>query len=55
MNNDELRTHIEELGPRHHRHELRERVFTQSSSQRDQKDLSISIIDPQSRFAASHV
>ena len=52
MNNDELRTHIEELGPWHHRHELREGVFTQSSSQRDQKDLSISIIDPQSRFAA---
>lgn len=52
MNDEALRAFIEGAGPWHHRHELREGIFTQSSSQRDQKDLSISIIDPAARFTA---
>lgn len=50
MTDEELQAAIEELGPWHHRHLLRNGIFTQSSSQQDQKDLSISIFDPRERY-----
>ncbi|RFP91125.1 class I SAM-dependent methyltransferase [Rhodobacteraceae bacterium 63075] len=46
----ELQKEIQELGPWHHRLELREGIYTQSSHPQDKTGMTVSIVDPVSAF-----